>query len=163
MANGKYYMVLIVLALAALACGTLNFNQLAEGQLRVETSLPLNLIQTALETAANFDQLTGLTLVSRNGYVYVRADEIEMDGVTGKDVSFHLELSTENGDLKAEITNVQASNQSFDDSYFESFNEELAQILTDENGLEDITNFESVSITPDGISVVVIIDTNLSN
>jgi hypothetical protein len=163
MNKGKFLLVLVVLTFGALACGTLNFNQLAEGQLRVETSLPLNLIQTALETAANFDQLTGLTLESRNGYIYVHADEIELEGVTGQDVSFHLELTAENGDLNAEITNVQASNESFDDSYFESFNEELAQILTDENGLEDITNFESVSITPDGISVVVIVDTNLSN
>jgi hypothetical protein len=163
MNKGKFLLVLVVLTFGALACGTLNFNQLAEGQLRVETSLPLNLIQTALETAANFDQLIGLTLESRNGYIYVHADEIELEGVTGQDVSFHLELTAENGDLNAEITTVQASNESFDDSYFESFNEELAQILTDENGLEDITNFESVSITPDGISVVVIVDTNLSN
>ena len=63
----------------------------------------------------------------------------------------------------AEITNVQSSNNVFDNSHFESYNEQISEILTDENGLEDITNFESVSVTPNGVSVVVIIETGINN
>ena len=103
------------------------------------------------------------TLEPRNGYIYVHADVLEVDGVTGTDVSYHLQLSSSNGDLVAEITDVQSGNGALDSKYFESYNQQLSEILTDDNGLEDITNFESVSITPDGISVVVIIDPGINN
>ncbi|MGD2026387.1 MAG: hypothetical protein PVI99_01110 [Anaerolineales bacterium] len=163
MKKGKLLLVLVVLALAILACSNFNFDRLGDGNLRVETNLSLDLIQTALETTANFDQVVGLTLEPRNGYIYVHADVIEVQGVTGNDVSFHLELSSSEGDLIARITNVQAGNNAFDSNQFENYNEQIAEILTDQNGLEDITNFETVSVTPDGVSVVVIIETSSNN
>ncbi|MBN2045423.1 MAG: hypothetical protein JW757_10420 [Anaerolineales bacterium] len=171
MKKGKLLMALVALGLAILACSNINplgdsninFNPLGDGSLKVETSLSLDLIQTALETAGNFDQVVGLTLEPRNGYIYVHADQVEIQGVTGNDVSYHLELSSSQGDLIAKITNVQSGNNALDSSHFESYNEQIAEILTDENGLEDLTNFESVSITPDGVSVVVIIETGSSN
>ena len=159
----KLLLVFVVLALAILACSNFNFDRLGDGNLRLETNLSLDLIRTALETAANFDQVIGLTLEPRNGYIYVHADVVEVQGVTGNDVSFHLELSSSDGDLIAKITNVQAGNNAFDSSQFESYNEQFAKILTDQNGLEDITNFDSVSVTPDGVSVTVIIETSTNN
>jgi hypothetical protein len=163
MRKGKLLLALAALTLAILACSNFNFGSLSDGNLRVETNLSLDLIQTALESASGFDQAVGLTLEPRDGYIYVQADELEVEGVTGTDVSYHLELSSSNGDLVAEITNVQSSNNALDSSHFESFNEQIAQMLTDENGLEDITNFESVSITPEGVSIVVIIETGTIN
>lgn len=163
MKNRKLLLVLVVLVLAILACSNFNFDSMSDGNLRVETNLSLDLIQAALEASANFDQVVGLTLEPRNGYIFVQADALEFQGTTGTNVSFHLELSSSNGDLIAAITNVQSSNDAFDTSQFETLNEQLGEMLTDENGLEDITNFESVSITPDGVSVVVIIETGSSN
>lgn len=174
MKTRKLLLVPVVLALAVMACSTSNFNPLGntginidsvgDGKIRMETNLSLDLIQTALETAASVDdQMIGLTLESHDGFIYVHADELEMDGVTGTDVSYHLELSSVNGDLAAEISNVQSGNGALDITHFESYNEQIAQILTDDNGLEDITNFESVSITPEGVSVVVIIEAYSGN
>jgi hypothetical protein len=162
-------LAIVVLAMAILGCSSFgNLNPLGDtgfdidsldgGNLRVETSLPLDLIQTTLETASNFGQMTNLTLEPHNGYIYVNADEIEVEGITGTNVSYHLELSSQNGDLVAQITNVQSDNNALNSSHFESYNQQISEILTDENGLEDITNFESVSITPDGVTVVVIIE-----
>jgi len=163
MKKGKLLLVLVVLGLAILACSNFNFDSMSDGNLRVETNLSLDLIQAALEASANFGQVVGLTLEPRNGYIFVKADVLEFQGITGNDVSFHLELSSSDGDLIAGITNVQSSNNAFDTSQFEILNQQIAQMLTDENGLEDITNFESVSITPEGVSVVVIIETGSSN
>lgn len=163
MKKWKFLMVLVVLTLAILACSNFNFDRLSDGNLRVETNLSLDLIQTALETAANFDQVVGLTLEPRNGYIYVHADVLEVQGITGNDVSFHLELSSSDGDLIAKIANLQAGNNAFDGSQFEKYNDQIAEILADQNGVEDITNFESVSVTPAGVSVVVIIETGSSN
>ena len=163
MRKGKLLLTLVVLFFAMLACSNFNIDSLSNGNLRVETNLSLDLIQTALETAGNFDQAVGLSLEPRDGYIYVHADTLEYEGVTGTDVSYHLELSSSNGDLVAKITNVQSSNDAFDTSQFDSINEELAQMLADDNGVEDITNFESVSITPDGVSVVVTIETGSNN
>ena len=131
----KLLLVVGIMTLAAMACGLFNINRNADGTINVETTLPLQLVQTILENSANFTEIVDLQLEPRDGYIYVSAASVQYQGITARNVSFHLELGVQNGDLSARITNVSVSDNLFDESLFVSANQMLRQKMRKETEL----------------------------
>lgn len=159
----KLLILTIVLAAVLISCSFLNFNRGDDGKLRVETTISLDLVKSALETAANFEQIVGLQLEPRDGYIYVHADTVQIQGVTGTDVSFNLELGVSNGLLTAQIKDLQVNNNSFDTSQFDQFNQMIADNLSQFSEMTDRATLESVAVTTDGIKMVWILNTSTGN
>lgn len=159
----KLIVLTIVLAMVMISCSFLNFERGEDGNLRVETTISLDLVQTALETAANFEQVVGLQLEPRDGYIYVHADTVQVQGVTGKDVSFHLVLGVENGILTAQVTDLQVNDNVFDTSQFDEYNQMIADSLSQFSEMTDRATLESVSVTTEGIKMVWILNPGTGN
>lgn len=164
MSNKQKLLVFVaVFAIVMVSCSFMNFDRGEDGNLRVETNLSLDLIQSAIELSAEFDQMVGLALEPRDGYIYVHADTVEIQGVTAQDVSFHLELGAVDGQLTANITNVQINNSAFDTSKFEGYNQIVADSLGQISDMTDRATLESVDVTPDGVKMVWILNTSSGN
>ena len=157
----KLLLVVGIMTLAAMACGLFNINRNADGTINVETTLPLQLVQTILENSANFTEIVDLQLEPRDGYIYVSAASVQYQGITARNVSFHLELGVQNGDLSARITNVSVSDNLFDESLFVSANQMLAAQLAQASQDNDQAELLSVDISQEGVKMVWRIDPNL--
>ena len=153
----------ILLVLLTISCSFLNVDRGDDGSLRVETTISMDLVKAALEQAAQFEQLVNLQMEPRDGYVYVHADTVQIQGITGQDVSFHLELGHSNGTLTAKITNVQMNNNTIDSSMFEPYNQLIADQLNQVSEMTDRATLESASVTTDGIKMVWLLNTSSGN
>jgi hypothetical protein len=156
-------LVMGVISLALLSCGLFNFSRNGDGTYAVETNLPLHIIQTALENAADFSNIVDMQLELREGYIFVRAAQLEFQGIQAHDVSFHLEMGSSNGQLTAAITNLQISNKNFDDAAIEPYNQILAERLAQATRQGEQARLESVSISPVGVKMVWLIDPGVSS
>ena len=94
------------LAFTMLSCGLFNFSRNQDGTYRVETNLPLQVVQTVIENVAQFSDVVDMKLELRDGYIFVSAAQLMFQGIEARDVSFHLELGSNNGQLVAAFTNV---------------------------------------------------------
>jgi len=159
----RLILVSVVLAVAMISCGIFNFERTEDGLLRVETTLPLQVITSTLESAVDLSNFVNLQLELRDGYIYVQADSVEFQGITAKDVSFHIELMAVNGQLSARITNLDISGSLIDERVFESYNEMLAEQLAQASQQNDQAFLESVSISPDGVKLVWLINAGAGN
>ncbi len=151
----------VLLLTTALVGCAFNVNRNDDGTLRVETNLPIELVRTVIENAANFSNVVNLQLEAKEGYILVTADEIEVQGITARDVSLHLELGASSGQMTAEITNVQVADNTFDDETFEPYNQMIAARLQEASQQYERASVDSVTVSPEGILVVWRVDASL--
>ncbi len=144
----------IVLVLLTMSCSFFNIDRGDDGSLRVETTLTMDLIQSALGLTTELEQVVNLQLEPRDGYIYAHADAFQLEGISGNNVSFHLELGASNGLLTAKITNVEANGLVIDSSLFEPYNQMVADQLNQFSEMTDRASLETVSVTPDGVKMV---------
>ena len=154
----KLLLVVSVLTVVLMACSLFNIARNSDGTFTMETTLPLQVIQTMLENSAEFTEIVDLQLDPRDGYIFVSAASVRYQGITVQDVSFHLELGVQNGDLTAKITNVSLSNNLFDESFFESVNQMIAARISEAAQDNDQAELLSVDVTQEGIKMVWKID-----
>jgi len=154
----KLLLIVSMLTVAMLACSLFNIARNSDGSFTMETTLPLQVIRNMLENSAEFTEIVDLQLDPRNGYIFVSAASVRYQGITVQDVSFHLELGVQNGDLTARITNVSLSNNLFDESFFESVNQMIAERISEAAQDNDQAELLSVDITQEGVKMVWKID-----
>ena len=160
----KLLLVVGILGLAMMACSLFNIARNDDGTLTIETTLPLQVIQTVLETSVNFTEIADLQLEPRDGYIFVSAASVQYQGFTARNVSFHLELGVQNGQLSALITNVSVSDNLFDESLFESVNQMIADRISEAAQENERAELVSVSVTQqDGVKMVWMVDASLGN
>lgn len=158
--TNKLISVGIVLVLLTISCSMFNIDRGEDGSLRVETNLTMDLIQSALGLATDLSQVVNLQLEPRDGYIYAHADSFQMEGISGTNVSFHLELGVSNGVLTAKVTNVEANGFVIDSSLFEPYNQMIADRLAQVTEMTDRATLETVSVTPDGVKMVWLLNTS---
>ena len=156
-------LVMGFLALMLLSCGLFNFSRNQDGTFRVETNLSLKMIQSIIENTAQFSDVVDMKLELRDGYIFVSAAQLNFQGVEARDVSFHLELGTANGQLTAAFTNVQVGNNAFDNQSIASYNQALAEGLAQGSQQTEPARLESISVSPEGVKMVWQIDPSSGN
>ena len=154
--------LILILGIAAtiLACSTLGFSRDEGGKLLVETNLPLTLVESTIENAAEISQIEELQMELHEGYIYVSAVSINFEGFTFQDVSFHLELSAVNQQLVVEITNVKVAGSNLDESIFTSVNQKIAERLAKSQEQMERAELVDVTVSPDGIKLVWRVDSS---
>jgi len=157
----KTFLLIAIMAAAVMACSLFNIARNNDGTFTIETTLPFHMIQTTLENAANFTNIVDMQLEPRDGYIFVSAASVEYQGITARNVSFHLELSVQNGKLAAKITNVAVSDNLFDESVFENFNQMIADQLAQASQDNQRAELLSVAVAQDGVKMVWKIDPSL--
>jgi hypothetical protein len=163
MARITRLLVLGTLAVVMLSCGLFNFSRNDDGTYRVETNLSLQIIQATIENAADFTNIVDMELELREGYIFVSAAQLEFQGITAKDVFFHLALGSMDGQLTAAITNLHVSDNSFDDAAIEPYNQMLAERLAQATQQSEQAKLESISVSPDGVKMIWLIDPSTGN
>lgn len=157
----KLLLVVAVLTAAMLACSLFNIDRNSDGTFTMETTLPLQMIQSMLENSAEFTEIVNLQLDPRDGYIFISAASVQYQGITVRNVSFHLELGVQNGDLTARITNVSVSDNLFDESFFESVNQIIADRISEAAQDNDQAELLSADVTQEGVKMVWKIDPSL--
>jgi hypothetical protein len=156
----KNTLFLLIAAAVMLSCGLFNLGRNEDGTYRVETTLPLSVIESAIKTSSELTNVLNLEMELREGYIYLHADSIQIEGTEATDVTMHLRLSAVNGKLSARMTNVEVSGLPVDESLFKEANEMLAQQLEEASQQAGKASLEDVSISPDGVHMVWRIDPN---
>jgi uncharacterized membrane protein len=152
-----------VLGLFILSCSLFSMQRTADGALRVETNLPLQVITNILSSASEMTNVVNMQVELRDGYIYVHADSVQFQNQIATNVSFHIELTEINGLLAAQITNLDMSGNMIDESAIESYNQMLTEELTKAGQQVDQAKLENVSVSPDGIKMVWLLGANGSN
>jgi hypothetical protein len=163
MNKAKRIFLIGMMAAILLACGMFDFSRNEDGTFRVETNLTLEMIRAVIDNMDEMSSFVNLQMELRDGHIFMQADSVEYQGITARDVSFHVELGAENGKLSARITNVVVSGNELDDSFFESINQVLAQRLADSVQQDQRAQLESASVSPTGVLLVWRIDPSLGN
>ena len=135
---------LLTATVVMLSCGLLNLGRNDDGSYRVETNLPLSVVESVINNSSEFTSILNLEMELREGYIYLHADSVSFEGNEISDVTMHLKLSAVNGKLSARITNVEVSGLPIDENMFEQANEMLAQKLEEASN----DNFHLASAIP---------------
>ncbi len=146
--------LILLLGTVLIACSTFGVSREEGGALLLETNIPLSAIESAIENAVDLTQVVGLQLDLRDGYIFVSASSIEVQGITVQDVSFHLELSAVNGRLAAEVTHVDVSGNLIDENAFEIFNQMIAERIAQSQEQMEYAELVDASVTMKGVSLV---------
>lgn len=155
------------LALVAVlaACGVgLNIQQDAAGNTVINVSLPETVVNTILREAVvnndaapdpNNQLLNQIDSVDmKPGLISVAGKRILADG-TQVNGTFDLTLSTENGQLRASVSNVQMGGEPVSQEAINRINERIASQLARSASDSNDAQFTSVSITDDALQFAI--------
>lgn len=152
-----------VLVILTLSCSLFSLQRSEEGALTMETNLSLQVITNILESAVDLSNFVNLQLELRDGYVFVQADSVQFQGIAASNVTFHIELLAVNGRLAGQITNLNVSGNLINESMLENYNQILSERLVQASQQSERAVLQSVSVSPEGVKMVWLIDPQTGN
>ena len=120
------------------------------------------MIKNTLLTTANLPGDTTVLVELKDGYIQVYSDQLFVEGIIVKDVSFRLDLQVNNGLLEAVISEASFSGNKIDDAQLEQYNSVISQSLQAAGQQNDRATLDSVSITPESVLMVWRVDASIN-
>jgi hypothetical protein len=150
--------VLLLAGLLLSAC-TIGVDRNPDGSLKVEVSLPEATIQDEIDQGLNDPLIQDLSADLREGYIFVTADRKRVQGDVVDQLTFRLDLGAQDGNLTAEISDVQVNGKPTDAAYADVWNERLANRLENAGRRNPDATLQSVTISGDAVEFVWRIET----
>ena len=126
----------------------------ANGSLDVQTSITQQQIQSAIQASIADPLVKELNVQLQSGYNLVSGQRHRLNDSTKTDtLSFSLVLSVSNGQLAAAVTNAQIDNIAVDHARVSNWNQTIANRLENLARRAPNAALQSVSITPDAVSM----------
>ncbi len=145
--------LLVTLALLTNACKA-NVSRNDDGSLAVETTISQQELQEVISSSIADPLVTNVTVSLQQGYVSVSADHQRLNDATKTDtLSFRLDLSVSNGQLFASVTDAQIDGVALEQNRVDNWNQTIANRLSNFGKRNEKTTLQSVSITPEIITM----------
>ncbi|NWF64422.1 MAG: hypothetical protein HXY38_08965 [Chloroflexi bacterium] len=142
-------------AIFALGACKANITQNDDGAVTVETSVTQAQLQEVISSAIADPLIQDLTASLQNGYVSVTGTRQRLNDPDKTDtISFRLDLGVSNGKLTASISDAQIDGQSIEQNRVDNWNQTIANRLSNVGGNRGSATLQSVSITPEQISLI---------
>ena len=148
------YFFLAVALLSLNACKT-NVSRNGDGSATVETTISQEELQEVITSSIADPLVTSVTASLQSGYVLVSADRKRWNDATKTDeLSFRLDLSVNNGQLIASVSNAQLDGIAIEQNRVDNWNQTIANRLSRIGQKNNKATLESVSVTPDMVSMI---------
>lgn len=145
--------LLVMLALLTSACKA-NIERNDDGSLAVETTITQQELQEAISAAIADPLITNVTVTLQTGYVSVSADHQRLNDASKTDtLSFRLDLSVNNGQLIASVTDAQIDGNAIEQNRVDNWNQTIANRLSNFGKRSEKTTLQSISITPEIVTM----------
>jgi hypothetical protein len=146
--------LLIALALLSGACKA-NIARNDDGSVTLETSITAQELQEVLDSSIADPLVQELTVTLQTGYVSVIGTRQRLNDASRTDtLSFRLDLSASNGQLIASVSDAQIDNTPIDQARVDNWNQTIANRLSNFGGANENAALQSVSITPQIITLM---------
>ncbi|HNC08548.1 MAG TPA: hypothetical protein PLX14_07580 [Anaerolineales bacterium] len=148
------YFFLAVALLSLNACKT-NVSRNGDGSATVETTISQEELQEVITSSIADPLVTSVTASLQSGYVLVSADRKRLNDATKTDtLSFRLDLRVSNGQLIASVSNAQLDGVAIEQNRVDNWNQTIANRLSRIGQKNNKATLESVSVTPDMVSMI---------
>ena len=145
--------LLVALTLLTSACKA-NVSRNDDGSLAVETTISQQELQEVISSSIADPLVTNVTVSLQQGYVSVSADHQRLNDASKTDtLSFRLDLSVNNGQLIASVTDAQIDGVALEQNRVDNWNQTIANRLSNFGTRSEKTTLQSVSITPEIITM----------
>ncbi len=145
--------LLVTLALLTSACKA-NVSRNDDGSLAVETTISQQELQEVISSSIADPLVTNVSVSLQQGYVSVSADHQRLNDASKTDtLSFRLDLSVNNGQLIASVTDAQIDGVALEQNRVDNWNQTIANRLSNFGTRSEKTTLQSVNITPEIITM----------
>lgn len=156
------WMVWLLVAAVALSACTIQVDREDDGSLRAESRIPEKSIGKEIALALRDTQVKELTVDLRQGYMQVTGvRELPVGGHTDT-LRFNLALGVVDGHLTATISDATLNDNPIPEERVAEWNERIARNLERRAGNHPNSTLQSVSVTPDAVTMVWRIETKYS-
>lgn len=145
--------LLIVLVLFTSACKA-NVSRNDDGSFAVETTISQQELQEVISSSIADPLVTNVTASLQQGYISVSADHQRLNDASKTDtLSFRLDLSVNDGQLTASITDAQIDGVAIEQNRVDNWNQTIANRLSNFGERRENAALQSVSITPEVVTM----------
>jgi hypothetical protein len=145
--------LLVMLAILTSACKA-NISRNDDGTFTVETTITQQELQEVISSSIADPLITNVTASLQQGYISVSADHQRLNDASKTDtLSFRLDLSANNGQLAASITDAQIDGLAIEQNRVDNWNQTIANRLSNFGEKRENAILQSVSITPEIVTM----------
>ena len=152
----KTYKLLTLMVAATLIVGACkaDFSRNDDGSLTMETTVTQEQIQETISSAIADPLIQNLTASLQNGYVSVSGTRQRLNDPGKTDtMSFRLDLGVSNNELTASISDAQIDGVAIEQNRVDNWNQTIANRLANFGGRNENATLQSVSITPEQVTM----------
>jgi hypothetical protein len=149
----KLSLLFFIVLLAATAC-TRNVARNGDGSLTVTTSITQQELQDAITSSIADPLIKNVTVSLQSGYVLVSGERQRLNDSSKTDsLSFRLDLSVNNGQLVASVTDAKVDNIAIEQNRVDNWNQTIANRLSNLGKKNANATLQSVSVTSESITM----------
>lgn len=155
--------LLLLLSFALVGCSGLNVQPNGDGTATITVSLTESEINTVIATALSTAEepvLSNTSVDLQTGQIVVSGDYQRQDGTGTASGTLTLQISVVNGEIQAQVSNVNIEGLDASDARIQQFNERL------ETGLATVAqqnnanaSLDSITITDDTLNIAITVQT----
>jgi hypothetical protein len=145
--------LLFLIALLVTACKK-DIVRNNDGSFTVETTITQQELQEAITAAIADPLVKNVTVSLQSGYVLASGEHQRLNDASKTDtLGFRLDLGVSNGQLTAAISNAQIDGIAIEQNRVDNWNQTLANRLSNIGKTQGNATLQSVSITPDIVTM----------
>jgi hypothetical protein len=146
-------MLLILLVLLASAC-TRNVTRNGDGSVTVTTSITQQELQEVITSSIADPLVKNVTVSLQSGYVLVSGERQRLNDSSKTDtLSFRLDLSANNGQLVASVTDAKLDNIAIEQNRVDNWNQTIANRISNWDRKSKNATLQAVSVTPESVTM----------
>lgn len=150
----KRISLLLLAALMLTSACKANISRNDDGSVTVETSITQQELQELISSSIADPLVQELTVSLQTGYVSVTGTRQRLNDASKTDtLGFRLDLSVNNGQLIASVSNAQIDGIAIDQARVDNWNQTIANRLSNFGGGQRNATLQSVSITPEIVTL----------
>ncbi len=150
----KQLVFLVLLGAVVLSACKANLSRNDDGSVTVETSVTQEQLQEVISSSIADPLVQELTVSLQNGYVSVTGVRQRLNDASKTDeMSFRLDLGVSNGELTASISDAQIDGIAIEQNRVDNWNQTIANRLSMIGGGNRNATLQSVSITPEQVTM----------
>lgn len=145
--------LLVLVAIFTSACKS-NISRNGDGTFTVDSTISQQELQDVISGSIADPLITNVTVTLQQGYVSVSANPQRLNDASKTDtLSFRLDLSVNNGQLAASITDAQIDGIAIEQNRVDNWNQTIANRLSNFGQKRENATLQSVTITPEAVTM----------